>query len=231
MADWNRQLGKEDWQIFLTSPNLTGLGLFVFEPEQHDATDYEFEAGVKPSESLRNCGISLVEIQRNDFSSPHVPLEVVISRPDSIKMSSALERFFEENQDVSSITATVEGPVWNRLLSSETTATLHNSAAWADPNIRAAIISCVQEHGELVAESEVISDAVFQFFDEDGFVMPIARLSLDTSRGSLFKGASEASPFHLRNTGISWARRRGLCVNNAVFFSNPSGGVGSEECS
>lgn len=230
LADWDQLLNKEGWQVFLASPSLTGIGLFVREPERHDATDFEFEVGGKPSESLKKCGVSLVEVQRVNFSSPHVPFEVVISRPESITMSGALEAFFEDNPAVSSISATLEGSVWNRILTSDTTATLHSSAAWADPNIRAAIIACVQEHGELVAESELISNVIFQFFDSNNFVMPISQLSVDTSRGSLFRSAMEVSPFHLRNTGVSLARRRGLCVNDAIFFTNPEGEVGGEEC-
>ncbi|WP_298295878.1 hypothetical protein [uncultured Litoreibacter sp.] len=231
LADWDQLLNKEGWQVFLAPPDSSGLGQFVFEPKQHDVTDHEFEADIRSSKSLENCGVSLIQIKRTSFSSPHVPLEIEISRPDSILMSAALEAFFEKNQSVELISAIVEGPIWSRILTSDTTATLHSSASWADPNIRAAIIACVQENGKLVTEADVVSDVTFQFFNEKGFVIPISKLLIDTDRGSLFKGATMASQFHLRNFGVSWARRRGLCVNSAVFFTNPDGGVGNEDCS
>ena len=230
LFEWNQQLAEENWQVFLAPNTQDSLGVFLPSASLFDWTDYQYDLGLPALATLSDCGVGLVALKRTQFTSPNVPPILAISDVRSIRMSEDLSSFFARNPAVKSVLVSIFEPRWDRILTSETTAKLYSSAPWSNPAFRAAIISCIQQHGKLIVDSNLVARVELQFFGTDGFAIRVASLNIDPSKGSLFVGTVSAGDFTLVNQFVTIARRIGVCVDSSVFFDNAIGAIGSEIC-
>jgi hypothetical protein len=223
LEDWNIQLRSESWQPLFVGKNQTPIGMFLANANWTEISDTQ--------STLAQCGVSLVSRTRTRFSSPPVPHELTIRTDVSKSMVQSLAPIFSRAR-VDHVSVQILNPRWVRLMSSDTTSLIHSSAIWSNPATRGPIVQCVSEKTKLpLIESVLQADIVVAAKDVRGRNVQIDGDVTSLGTRNFLNGALKSRRNSYSISGVTLARRMGLCVNSLLFFRNPDGGIGAEGCS
>lgn len=227
LAEWNRIIRDENWQVLIGSPKIEALGIFLDDAGRHDLNANSGMGII----DLEKCGVKLVRLNRTRFSSPFVPYEVTVSTEESRKMVPTIDAIMRANPNIKSVAITMENTAWSRLMTSDTTSALYKSVIWSDPAARAALIKCVMDNSTpLLTESKLTADITIQFLDSANKPIDHSNIKLNASDKNILEGSTEKDGISFVNKGVPLARRHAICVSGSIFFTNASGGVGEENC-
>ncbi|MER8529663.1 hypothetical protein [Mesorhizobium sp. M1272] len=228
---WNERLRLENWRVFLGSQTTETLGVFLADPLTSDLNGLGTGGSLGSIEALKKCGIEMVELKRNRFTSPFVPNELTISTPESRKLSPTIDKIMRENPTVTTVAIKILQSEWSRMMTNDTTSLLYSSLVWGDPTARAALIKCVKNSlVHPVTESKLTADVEVQFRDNDGRPIRLSTLVGLNANETILNGSTSSDEFTLLTTDVKLARRKGICVTDVIFFRNASGQVGTERC-
>lgn len=231
LYQWNKDLRLENWRVFLGSQTTETLGVFLADPLVSDLNGAGSGNGPGNVEDLRKCGIEMVELKRDHFTSPFVPNEITVSTPESRALSPTINKMMNDNTAIKSVSLQIMQSEWSRMMTNDTTSLLYSSAVWGDPTARAALIKCVKDSfNDMVTESKLTADVEVQFRDSAGRPIKLSAIGGLGVGETILTGAIEVDEFTLLSRGVKLARRKGICVNDVVFFRNAIGKVGEEHC-
>lgn len=227
LADWNTMIVRENWQVLFASQRSHSLGAFI-----HPRTkDLNVASSAAAAVDLGKCGVNLVKLDQTRFTSPFVPYLLTVSTPESRAMVPTLDAIMSANPSVDRILIAVAQPIWSRIMTSETTSALYRSSIWGNPAARAALIKCVTDASTaLLVESTITANVSVRFLDVAQRPIDTTNLNIKADSESILQGyvVSDKSTFEAK--GVTLARRRALCISDAIFFRNPVGEVGQETC-
>jgi hypothetical protein len=222
LEDWNSHIEYQGWRVLWASNSQSALGTYLISPLSTKLNAKQ--------RGIAACGVDFIARDRRHFNSPPLPKVLSISSPESRNLSLDTEEIFRLPR-VNRIMIEIRNPRWARLSPSEMTYKLHRKSEWAEPLPRQRIIQCLAKFSKFpVVESVIIADITVEARDAKGHIVDFNSGLLNLKKTNILIGGLMSRSHRYTISGVTLARRTGLCTDSLLFFRNSNGEIGRDEC-
>lgn len=222
LETWNSSIQYQGWRTFWSSNADYPLGTYLGTPL---STSF-----IQGQTGITLCGADLVIRQRKRFQSPPIPSALSIKSPESRNLSLGTEILFDV-PGVKEVVLHFKNSKWLRLSPADITYNIRDNPGWAEPLSRQKILDCFGQYAKMpVVESVIVADVIVEAKNEKGRLVDISSVLGRVGQSSILRNGLLSLSHRYTVSGITLARRTGLCTNSMLFFRNSNNQIGRDAC-